>query len=514
MVPFPSQCSERTVPGMVDTSTVVTIPHLVLDRSTGQPLYRQLYAGLREAILTGQLPANSRLPATRVLANAYGISRNTVMNAYEQLFAEGYVRGKIGSGTYVAQLLPDHLLQPTGNTAAASRAKSASSSLSRRGRVIASTAARPRGWGGPVAFRATLPAVDAFPHELWAKLMTRRLRNPTYDLLGYHDPAGYLPLREAIASYLRASRGVRCDASRVIIVSGSQQALDLSARMLLDEGDAAWMEDPGYPGARNALIAAGARLVPVPVDREGLQVDVGIAREPNARLAFVTPSYEFPIGGTMSLARRLALLDWATKSGAWVLEDDCDSEYRYVGRPLAALQGLDANGRVIYTGSFSKVLFPSLRIGYMVVPSDLVGAFTAARALADRQSPMLEQAVLADFILEGHFVRHIQRMRALYRRRQMALVRAAERELADLLEVRPADAGMRLMGWLPDGVDDVAASAMAAEHGVEAPPLSLYCLEPYHRPGLLLGYAGISEHDIESGVVRLREALRALRTRT
>lgn len=495
-----------------EKSAIMTIPHVTLDRSSSTPLYRQLYVGLRDAILAGQLDAHSRLPPTRVLADAWSVSRNTIMNAYDQLFAEGYVNGKIGSGTYVAAQLPDQLLRSSSNTSDKGESHGGRNPLSRRGRLIASTDARPRGWGGPIAFRATLPAIDAFPHDVWTKLLTRRLRNPTYDLLGYNDPAGYFPLREAIASYVRASRGVRCDVSQVIVVAGSQQALDLTARLLLDEGDSTWMEDPGYPGARNALIAAGAKLVPVPVDGEGLNVEAGIAREPNARLAYVTPSYEFPIGGTLTLARRLALLDWATRSDAWILEDDCDSEYRYVGRPLAALQGLDVNGRVIYTSSFSKVLFPSLRLGYIVVPPDLVDAFVIARTISDRQSPTLEQAVLADFIAGGHFVRHINRTRALYRRRQMTLVRAARSELAGLMEVRPADAGMRLIGWLPDGVNDRLASQLAAEIGIEAPALSLYCLEPYHRHGLLLGYTGINESEIVDSVTRLAGALRSIKS--
>jgi GntR family transcriptional regulator / MocR family aminotransferase len=295
----------------------------------------------------------------------------------------------------------------------------------------------------------------------------------------------------------------------VIVVAGSQQALDLTARLLLDEGDAAWIEDPGYLGARGALLGAGASLVPVPVDGEGLDVQAGQARNPEARLIYVSPSHQYPYGVTMSLPRRLALLESASRAGAWVLEDDYDSEYRYAGRPLAALQGLDGEGRVIYLGTFSKVLFPALRLGYMVVPPDLVDGFVAARALVDRHSPTLDQAALADFIADGHFARHIRRMRALYAERQAILVEAATHGLAGVLDVSTAEAGMHLVGWLPPGVDDVEASRQAAAHGVEAPPLSLYSLEPPRHGGLLLGYTAVGEKEIRDGVQRLAKALRA-----
>jgi GntR family transcriptional regulator / MocR family aminotransferase len=291
------------------------------------------------------------------------------------------------------------------------------------------------------------------------------------------------------------------------VVSGSQQALDLAARVLLDPGDAVWVEDPGYMGARGALSGAGARLVPVPVDGEGLEVAEGIAREPGARLTCVTPSHQYPLGVTMSLGRRLELLGWANRSGAWVVEDDYDSEYRYTGRPLEALQGLDGEGRVLYVGTFSKVLFPALRLGYLVVPPDLIDAFVSARELTDRHPPTVDQVVLADFISEGHFVRHLRRMRALYAGRQAALVEEAARELGGLLDVYPTAAGMHLVGWLPEGVDDREATRRAANFGVEAPPVSLYGSLPGGRGGLMLGYAAFAEGEMRGGVRRLAAAL-------
>ena len=359
----------------------------------------------------------------------------------------------------------------------------------------------------PSAFRPGFPALEAFPSAVWAKLLAKRWHDPTPDLLAPGDPAGHRPLREAIAHYLAVARAVRCHPDQVIVTAGSQQALDLAARLLLDPGDTAWIEDPGYLGARGALLGAGATLVPVPVDDEGLDVAAGIALAPQARLICISPSCQYPLGMTMSLSRRLALLEWATKAGAWVLEDDYNSEYRYANRPLAALQGIDTEGRVIYIGSFSKVLFPSMRLGYLVVPPDLVDPFIAMRSRTDIHSPTLEQAVLSDFISEGHFARHIRRMRALYAQRQAILIEAASRELSGLMEILPADAGMHLIGWLSPGTDDQAASARALARGIFAPALSSFYIGPPGPPALLLGYTGVTEQEIRHGVSQLAIAL-------
>jgi GntR family transcriptional regulator/MocR family aminotransferase len=496
---------------MVKTRTTLALASLVMDASSPTPLYRQLYDGLRQAILSGRLRPGVRLPSTRSLASELGLSRNTVMSAYLQLFAEGYLEGKVGAGTYVARSLPDEMLQAQAAVSPSVRSDKTGSRLSERGRHLAAVpVALSRGLGRPRAFRPGTPALDAFPFDLWRQLQSRCWQHPSPELLGYGPSAGYPPLREAIAAYLGAARAVRCEPEQVIIVAGSQQGLDLTTRLLLDPGDAAWIENPGYPGARGALLAAGARLVAVPGDGEGLDVAAGIARCPAARLVYVSPSHQYPLGVTMSLKRRLALLEWASHAGAWVLEDDYDSEYRYVGRPLAALQGLDTAGRVIYLGTFSKVLFPALRLGYLVVPPDLVEAFTAARMLADRHSPSMDQAVLAEFLAQGHFARHIRRMRVLYAERQAALVEAAQRELGGLLEVRPTEAGMHLVGWLPAGVDDKIASQRAKLYDVEAPPLSSYSSEPLERGGLVLGYAGVDADEIAAGTRRLAKALRVL----
>lgn len=477
-----------------------------LDGSRRASLYAQLYENLREAVLGGRLAAGTRLPSSRDLSAELGVSRNTVTNAYARLRAEGYLEGRVGSGTYVSPTVPEGLLQ-VGDREAGESGFFSGRGISRRGALLSGTPPTVADYGDrPRAFQPGLPALEEFPSRVWRKLYSRVWRQPPRGLLGYGDPSGYQPLREAIAGHLGAARAVRCSWEQVIVVSGSQQALDLSARLLLDPGDEVWVENPGYPGAKAAFTGAGAALVPVPVDGEGLDVSAGERASRSARLAYVTPSHQYPSGATMSLSRRLELLDWARRSDAWILEDDYDSEYRYAGRPFEALQGLDVEGRVIYSGTFSKALFPALRLGYLVVPGDLVDSFVAARELSDLHPPSVEQAVLARFILEGHFTRHLRRMRALYAERQAVLVEAAQ-SLEGALEVRPAEAGLHLVGWMPHGSDDRVASRAAASRSVEAIPLSWYADGPLPHKGLMLGYAATPEPEILAGVDRLSAAL-------
>ena len=495
---------------MAKYSSAIPNGLITLDSESQTPLYRQLYDRLRRAILAGQLAPGTRLQSTREMAEELGVSRNTVVNAYEQLLAEGYLEGQVGSGTYVSRALPEDLLSVKAVTRSMPRAGSKMVRLSERGKSFAAFAPLvPRAPEGARPFQTGVPALDSFPSDTWSKLLARHWRRPDDDLLGYGEPQGHAPLRRAIASYLGLARAVRCAPEQVVIVDGAQMAFDLIARVLLDPGDAAWMEEPGYPGARAALTAAGARLVNVPVDAEGLDPSAGVELEPEARLVYVTPSHQFPLGVTMSLARRLALLDWASRAGAWVVEDDYDSEYRYEGRPLASLQGLDSDGRVIYLGTFSKVMFPSLRLGYMVVPPNLIDAFVAARALSGRHSPTIEQAALTDFIEEGHFGRHIRRMRTLYRERQAALLGALREECGGLLEAEPADAGLELTAWLPRGLGDQELGREAAARGVELRPMSLYYAGRPGRPGVMLGFAAFDEERIRQGAAQLSAAVRA-----
>ncbi len=490
------------------------IIHLHIDPESGVPIYQQVYTGIRQRILEGRLPAGGGLPSTRALARDLCVSRSTVIQAYEQLRLEGYAEGRIGAATRVASTLPDYSLRAPAGGFTARRPAAHPGRTSARARELVGLTARSLDVmdEAPRAFRAGVPAVDIFPVDTWGRLMARRWRLVQARSLSYGRPFGFLPLRQALTEYLGSARGVRCDAEQVLIVNGSQQGLDLAAQVLLDPGDQAWLEEPGYNGARGAFAAAGGTSVAVPVDEEGLVVKEGRRLAPQARAAFVTPSRQLPLGMALSLPRRLELLEWAKGSGGWIIEDDYDSEFRYVGRPLAALHGLDTSGCVIYAGTFSKVTFPSVRLGYLVVPSALVDVFAAVRSFADFAPPWLTQAVMTDFMTEGHFERHIRRMRALYKERQEALVSHGRRELAGLLEVQPSDAGMTLLGWLPPGSNDVAAAAAAKELKVDVLPLSSFATRPT-RPGLLLGYAGVRDREIRDGTSRLAQALDLLRNR-
>jgi GntR family transcriptional regulator/MocR family aminotransferase len=359
-------------------------------------------------------------------------------------------------------------------------------------------------------FRGGVPALDLFPYELWARLIARRARQSLRAVAHYQSPAGYYPLRAAIAAHIGITRGVRCTPEQIILTAGSQGALYLAVRTLLNSGEAAWLENPGYFGARGALVAAGAHVVPVPVDEQGIDVASGRQRCPEARLVSTTPAHQLPTGVTMSLGRRLALLDWARAAGAWILEDDYDSEYRFTGRPLEALQGLDHAGRVLYIGSFSKVLFPALRLGYLVAPSELIEPLLAMRRFIDVHPPMLEQMALTDFIQEGHFARHLHHMLQHYRRRRDLLHDELRTHLGGLLDVFTPEVGMHLVGWLPPDKDDRRAAALAAQAGLEVTPISRHSLEPLPRGGLLFGYAGTDPEGILLGVKRLATALEPL----
>ena len=479
---------------------------LTLDGSSAVSLYRQLYGQLRVAILEGRLRPGAKLPSTRNLAEELAIARNTVMSAYEQLLAEGYLEGETGSGTYVARTLPDAILQAPALRWPAQEKRSRAQ-LSQRGQSLGRSRMSVRYSDPPKPFRPGIPALDHFPFALWSRLLAKYWRREPAGLLPYTDPAGYKPLRDAIAQYVTVTRAVRCDPEQVVIVSGAQQALDLAARLLLDSGDEIWMEDPGYTGARAAFVAAGVKPVAVPIDDDGLDIGAGERLAPKARLAYVTPSHQYPAGVVMSLSRRLELLRWAERRRSWILEDDYDSEYRYASRPVASLQGLDKTGAVIYCGTFSKVLFPSLRLGYMIVPARLVDAFRNAKAVVDRHCPTVEQAVLAELLAEGHLARHICRMRVLYLERKNVLLECLHRELAGAVEVRSHEAGMHVVGWLEKGRRDSIVSQRAQELGVEAPALTAYRYSPGGRGGLILGYAAYSEQQIRDAVKKLAIAV-------
>ncbi len=493
-------------------ATPLPLGTIALDGLASRPLYRQLYDALREAILEGRLPPGARLPSSRLLATELSVGRNTVLAAFDQLTAEGYVEGRVGAGTIVAATLPDSLLQ-LGRHALSARPKPANAEqrqLSNRGQMLAATRRLTPGYQGGHGrpFQHGLPAIEEFPAMLWSRLVGRHARDTRSALFGYETGIGVEALRRAIASYAGAARGVLCTKDQVIVTTGAQGALDLAARMLLDPGDPVWMEDPGYLGARGALAGAGATLVPVPVDDEGLDVANGIARHASPRLVYVTPSHQFPLGVTLSLPRRLALLDHTRTCGAWILEDDYDSEYRYQGRPVASLQGLDRADTVIYMGTFAKTLFPAIKIGYLIVPDDLVDAFAAAIRITGHVPSAAIQAALADFITEGHYGAHVRRMRTLYAERRACLLAELEGRLAPWLRAATGEGGLQFSAFLPEGTDDWAIASAATAAGLVISPLSLYRLEQ-GRPGLYMGYASIPEAALKRGAMKLAAVLRA-----
>jgi GntR family transcriptional regulator/MocR family aminotransferase len=481
-------------------------------RAASGPLYRRIYHALKSGIHAGRFGAAARLPSTRALAADLGVSRNTVMLAYEQLAAEGYVVSRHRSTTSVAgaTLARASSAPLGGKVEARPRISSYAQRLTKDPAMPPSGAyaARP---GIRYDFRYGRPTVDEFPREIWRRLLAAHARRSRPEAFGYASPAGYAPLREALAEYLGRARGLSCDAEQIVIVNGSQQAFDLAARILLDPGDAVIVEEPHYPGATLTFEAAGARLIRIAVDGEGLDTAALGGAGARARLAYVTPCHQFPTGVIMPLERRLALLDWASRTGAWIIEDDYISEFRYEGRPLEALQGIDRGGRVIYVGSFSKTLFPALRLGYMVLPRALVRPFLAAKWVADRFSAMLVQHAVAEFIASGQFERYLRRAGARNAARRRALLGALHEHFGDRVEVAGENTGVHLLVWLndlrPAALD--ALIARAARAGVGIYPISPYYARPPRRAGLLFGYASLTETQIRAGIRLLAHAFKA-----
>lgn len=487
------------------------LPLIAVNRRAPEPLHRQIYDAHRKAILSGNLRPGQRIPSSRVLAFELGVSRFPVLNAYAQLLAEGYLQTRVGAGTIVSNSLPDQFTSsgPARAQEVASRPSSRSAPRLVAHRTSTLSVENSPWHRGSGAFNVGEVATDQFPLHLWSRLVARNCRKMDARAYHYGDQLGYRPLRETIARYLRTSRSLRCDASQIMIVSGSQQALELSARVLLDPGSRVWVEEPCYRLARDVFALAGCRLITVPVDNEGLDVAEGVRRCRNARVAFVTPSHQFPLGMTMSASRRLQLLDWAQRSGSWILEDDYDSEYRYDSLPIASLQGLDTNARVIYIGTFSKVIFPSLRMGYIVIPSDLVDRFITIRRAMDLGAPTFYQAVLADFIGEGHFERHVRRMRVLYHERRSTLVAAIRTYLRSMVGIYGSEAGMHLTISLQYHENDVEIARRAAEQNLWLWPLSPSYLGKKPRQGLILGFGNTHPSEIPRAVRKLKDLLRS-----
>jgi GntR family transcriptional regulator/MocR family aminotransferase len=478
---------------------------IALDAGSSATLQHQLRDALRRRILGGEFPPGSRLPATRTLRRALGIGRNTVLNAYEQLAAEGYLSSRRGSGTFVSDDLPDARLRATAahDRIAAARHATPVSSGARQLRVATLDSTPPR--SAPWPFQPCIPSAAEFPLSEWESLRRRVLNSRGERLLQAGDPAGDRALREVIAVHLRDYRGVRCSADQIVITAGAQHAFNLILASSAQRGGRVWIEDPGYGGFRAAAHAAGAALVPRPVDAEGLALPDRVPEHP-PKLIYVTPSRQFPLGVTMSLRRRLALLEFAERTGAWVIEDDYDSEHRYFGRPLPALQGLGENARVIYVGTFTKTIYPSLRLGFLVAPLSLTEDFVRMRAVSDTHSPSIDQAVLAEFIGGGHYARHLRRMQTLYGERLQVLRSEMSRLMGGLTRMEPVNAGLSVVGWLPPGADDAVWSANAAAKGVDVPPLSSYRMKVRLRPGAVFGFAAFPPALIRRSAERLAAA--------
>lgn len=481
-------------------------PVIAINRKGPKPLHRQVYDAFKTAILRGEIGAGQQVPSTRSFATELSISRIPVLNAYGQLLAEGYFDTRAGAGTFVSQSIVDQRSPgPRAGTAEPDH-RQESRKVSRRSIQVSIRDTAP--WMlGSGAFSVGQLAFEQFPIRVWSSLVSRHARNTRANSLNYGDPMGSREFRETIAHYLRTARAVHCEPRQILVVSGSQQALDLSARVLLDPGNRVWVEEPSYPLMRYALTLAGCELVPVPVDDNGLDVAAGIRSCRKARAAFVTPSHQFPLGVTMSASRRLQLLDWAQRTGSWIVEDDYDSEYRYESMPIASLQGLDTGARVIYIGTFSKTLFPALRLGYMVIPSDLVDRFAALRRAADIFPPTLYQEVLTEFISRGHYARHIRRTRLLYAERRNVLIDAIRGEFGNQLEIAGGEAGMHVVLMLPKGSRDEEISARAARRNLWLWPLSSTYVGKAPHPGLILGFAGTTATEIPAAVRRLKQVL-------
>ena len=485
---------------------------LDIERRADAPLHRQLYDRLVGEIASGSIKPGEKLPSTRDFARLLGVSRNTILLAFDHMTSEGFLQPMTGSGTYVARELPEQM--PEKAAARINPAIKAAGDLNRsfvRPSAIANAPATLRHMRRPVPFRANFPAVDMFPVRRWSNLAATLYREldpeAAGELLGEGDPQGYAPLRVAIAEHVALTRGLPCGPDNIVVFAGAQHAVDLACRVLLTPGEEVWCEDPGYDGIYVSATATGAIPVPIPVDTDGLIVEEGIARAPRARLVYVSPSKQFPLGMELSLERRNALLQWASAAGAWVLEDDYDTEFRYAGRPMPALHALDREGRVLYFGTFSKMLFPGLRLGFAVLPDALVEPFVSARAVVGRFSPMLEQALVARFMQGGYLATHVRRMRRLYARRQEHLLDCVARKLGEWMTAVPTNTGMEIIATLADGISARAVAEAAAQRGLEILPISALARDAEADHLITLGFSAFTEEQMDEGSDILREIL-------
>lgn len=476
-----------------------------IDRTAPGTVSHQLYSAMRDIIHAGGLHTGERLPASRTLASDLKISRTTVINVFEILTSEGLVESRTGAGTFVSDswmaTRPEPQHSPVIEPQAMQKPRLSGVITRALDLFVDRLPHKTR------AFTTALPAFDAFPGALWAQHLTRSWRSHHEVSMGYADPRGHMPLRQAIASHLLSNRGIKCEAEQIFIVSGAQQAFQLIGTVLLDPNDQVWFENPGAIGASNSLLASGAKLIPVPVDQDGLVVAHGLSQAPNFRLAFVTPSHQQPLGVSMSMQRRHALLQAAENANAFVIEDDYDGEFRYCGNPPPTLKSIDSVGRVIYVGTFSKTLFPALRLGFLLAPDTLVDVFNRVSKALLQGVATHHQAVVADFMQEGHFATHIRRMREIYAERHQVLCDTAAQQLAGILDIVPTDTGLHTIGRIPHHLCEKDIAAAALRRDIVVTPISRYCIAPTDQKGLVLGFSGIKPEEIVTGVNTLAEVM-------
>lgn len=496
---------------MVKRSGGALLLLLDIDRNARGTISNQLYVALRDIIHSGGLRPGERLPASRTLARDLNISRTTVINVFDRLTSEGLIEARTGAGTFVSDaLLATRPIPPEETSSANTRQLMRKPRLSRT-MTHASGEFVDRLPHQVKAFTTALPAFDAFPRALWARQASKHWRSEPMVSMGYADPRGHFPLRQAIAFHLLSNRGIRCEPEQIFIVSGAQQAFHLIGTVLLNPNDLVWFENPGAIGARNSLVACGAQLVPVSVDKDGLVVEHGLRQAPHFGLAFVTPSHQQPLGASMSLNRRFALLQAAEDSNAFIIEDDYDGEFRYSGHPLPTLKSIDMTGRVIYVGTFSKTLFPALRLGFILAPPPLVDVFNHISKALLQGVPSSPQAIVANFMRDGHFATHIRRMHKIYAARHQTLCEAAHQHLNGLMEIVPTHTGLHTIGVLPPDIREQDVAMAAAEKDIVVTPINRYCITPTDHNGLVLGFSGIQQPEIISGIITLAKVLRKFR---
>lgn len=467
-----------------------------------------VYHTIRNAILDGRLTAGIKLPSSRAFAEMMSISRNSVIAGFDRLTDEGYLVTKQGSGTYVSATIPDELIRFTTSTKNHNQSQYSVLKLSPALSHLAPLWGKSRpNTNKRQLFNIGIGCVDQFPHDLWGRLLGRVWRKSKREITHYNHPDGYLPLRKILANYVRSTRGVNCHEEQIIIVNGTQQAINLAAKVLLQGGDSVWLDDPGYDSARAILTASEIAISPIPSDDDGMNIDYAAERYPDAKLIYTTPSHQFPLGTTLSLARRLAMLEWAHQNNAWIFEDDYNSEFRYLSKPIQALQGLDTHQRVIYAGTFSKMMYPGFRLGFLIVPETLIEPFTMMKYYSDSHSGYLEQAALAQFIQEGHYARHVRKIRKVCYSRQRALIDAINQYLSNIFEVMLTDSGIHAVCWLRSGIDlqSVLSACRQLEFGVQ--PLARYCIDNQNNNAILFGYAAHTETEITNNIIALSQLL-------